>query len=133
MIELYNSNTPDKALILVRGRYFMLYTEDGKQHRVSLGTRDLATARMKRDAEYVKFLANGAQLCKRKAGRTPLTPPDAPEHVHYRHPWQARVGGRSLGYFATMGEAEARVRGHFGNAKGEARADNSTPQQNQTL
>jgi hypothetical protein len=122
MIELYNSRKPTHGLVRVRNRWFLVFKEDGVQRRMSLGTTDEAEARRVRDEAYAKLIAEGAILCPRKTGRPKITPPGftgtLPDGVSYRHPWQARVGKKNLGYFPTMADAEARVRGYLsGNAE----------------
>jgi hypothetical protein len=117
MIELYNSRKLTHGLVRVRNRWFLVFKEDGVQRRVSLGTTDEAEARRVRDESYAKLIAEGAILCPRKTGRPKILPPGftgtLPDGVSYRHPWQARIGKKNLGYFPTMGDAEARVKGYL--------------------
>ena len=111
MIYLHKSNSPNYGLVCVRKRWFLVFREDGVQRRIALNTTDEQVARTHRDAAYVKLVEAGAQL-----GRPKIIPPahsgKFPEGVFYRHPWQAKVGTKNLGNFATMAEAEARIRSH---------------------
>jgi hypothetical protein len=115
MIYLHKSNSPNYGLVCVRKRWFLVFREDGVQRRIALSTTDEQVARAHRDAAYVKLVEAGAQLgCK--IGRPKIIPPahsgEFPEGVFYRHPWQAKAGTKNLGNFATMAEAEARIRSH---------------------
>lgn len=113
MIHLYKSNSLNHGLVCVRGRWFLVFREDNVQRRVSLQTKDEATARSSRDAAYAKLLAEGAEIYPHDVGRPKIKPHGHvggfPDDVFYRLPWQARIGKKNLGYFATMAEAEARV------------------------
>lgn len=125
MIYLHKSNSPNHGLVRVRKRWFLVFREDGVQRRVALNTSDEQAARQHRDAAYAKLIENGAEV-GRKVGRPKITPPsysgNFPDHVFYRHPWQARVGEKKLGNFATMAEAETRVQDYLEeNASVEAR------------
>jgi hypothetical protein len=115
-IQLHKSNSPNHGLVCVRKRWFLVFREDGVQRRIALNTTDEQAAREYRDKAYEKLIANGAEV-GRKTGRPKILPPahkgEFPEGVFYRHPWQARVGTKKLGNFATMGEAAARVRGYL--------------------
>ena len=113
MIQLYKSTKPNHGLVRVRKRWFLVFREDGIQRRMALGTDDEATARANRDAAYATLLANGATFRDKKPGRPKIFTGTLPEGVSFRNPWQAKVGGRSLGYFPTMADAEARVRGYL--------------------
>jgi hypothetical protein len=131
MIHLYHSDKPNHGLVRVRGRWLLLFREDGKQRRIALNTTDEAEARASRDAAYAKLIENGA-VVGQKLGRPRITPPthsgEFPEGVFYRLPWQARVGTKKLGNFATMAEAEARVRGYFNEKEDEKSLPNQPAQ-----
>jgi len=113
MIHLYKSDKPNHGLVRVRNRWFLVFREDGVQRRMALGTTDEAEARANRDAAYATLIANGAAFHPARKGRPRIKPPGhtgaIPAHVFSRHPWQARVWKKNLGYFPTMVEAEARV------------------------
>jgi hypothetical protein len=122
MIQLHKSDSPNHGLVRVRKRWFLVFREDGVQRRIALNTTDEQAAREYRDKAYVKLIENGAEV-GRKIGRPKITPPAHtgafPEGVFYRLPWQARVGEKKLGNFATMAEAEARVQGYIKETSSE--------------
>jgi len=112
MIQLYKSNKPNHGLVCVRGRWFLLFREDGIQRRIALNTTDETLARAHRDIAYEKLITEGAVFSDAKAGRPKTLSPGSaklPPNVFYRKPYQARIGTKSLGYFDTAADALNRV------------------------
>jgi hypothetical protein len=129
MIQLPKPDKPNHGLVCVRKRWFLVFREDGVQRRIALNTTDEQAARKYRDAAYSKLIENGAEV-GRKTGRPKILPPgftgELPEGVSYRLPWQATVGKKKLGNYATMEDAAARVRGYL-SANAEHIRPDSTP------
>jgi len=130
MIQLHKPDHPNHGLVQVRKRWFFVFREDGVQRRIALNTTDEVEARRHRDAAYATLIANGAEV-GRRTGRPKILPlgftGTLPEGVSYRLPWQAAVGKKKLGNFATMEEAAARVRGYLSGNAESRRDDNKRP------
>lgn len=90
----------DSGLSFYRGTWRAEYTVNGKRRYLSLGTDQIAVARLKRDEFYAKLDAAGAK----PSGV--LADPDSMRYIYLRKPVILRVNGKER-HFDTVEEAKA--------------------------
>ena len=104
-IQLPKHTSPDTGLSRIRGIWRAAYFDGATRRYKSLGTRDLAEARTRRDRLYGGWLAQGAvHRGGGVLGRPPRNGP--PENkIRWRKPWTVHVAGRYISSHATEEEA----------------------------
>lgn len=89
------------GLVLVRGTYFALHYEDGKQKRTTTGTGDWDTAIRARDLIYRRLIKAGATVKRRSTPVEKLASGRNDLYIHHRQPFLVVVKGKKVGEFAT--------------------------------
>ncbi len=94
------------GLVLVRGTYFALHYEDGKQKRTPTGTSDFETAVRARNLIHRRLKKAGATV-KRPSTPTEKLASGRDLYIHERKPFLVVVRGKKVGEFSTRELARA--------------------------
>lgn len=105
------------GLVLVRGKYFALHYEDGKQKRTPTGTDDWDTALRARNLIYRRLKKDGATVKRKLTPAEKLAAGRADLYIHHRQPFLVVVKGKKVGEFATRKLAREARDAHLENTK----------------